>query len=123
MQNLPNDSVQITVENNTYTIKLPNTGQLIDIEVLKNRISKGQYLNLISGTNDAIYSSAIVDAISSFSVLIPDLEKDINYKNILELPLIKMKSILDQYINVYKPWYNEWMNVITSPVDDNDSEE
>lgn len=118
MKELPKDSIQINFENNTYIVKFPTTGQLIDIEVLKSRLSKGQYINLLSGTNDSLYSTALIDAISTFTVLIPDLEKDINFKSILDIPLTKMKLILQQYIEIYKPWYMNWMDIITSPIEE-----
>lgn len=112
---MPSKSVTIVIRNNTYILNLPNTGQFIDIQALKAKISEGEYQGLDSGDGTAFYAKTLVDMIATYNVLIPELRNDINVKTISELSLVESRELLDTYVEVYLPWISNWMNIITKP--------
>lgn len=106
--------IVIPIKNNEYKVSFPKTGQSIRIEVLKADLSKGYYNALSTTTGDAYYAKMLIDTIATFSVLIPTLKKDLNVDDILELELIDSKILLNAYLKVFLPWYDQWMNIITA---------
>jgi hypothetical protein len=104
-------SVQIEIKGNKYNAVFPNTGQYMDI---RNRISI-----LISDLNirDVYdqYAALLAEMIATYNVLLPELKKDINVDSILKLSMMESKEILDTYTDVYKPFFDQWMAVITAP--------
>lgn len=113
-KNLPEREITITIKENSYKIPFPKTGQHIRIETLKADLSKGYYTALSMSSNDAFYAKLLIDTIATFSILVPELRKDLNVVDILELDMIDSKLLLEAYLNQYLPWYDKWMNIITA---------
>jgi len=107
----PSKTIKITIKENTYDVPFPNTGQYLDI---RNRI--GLYLSdvQIKTTYDQ-YAMLLAEAIATYGILIPNLLKDINVDSILKLDMFESKEILDTYTEIYKPFFDEWMKLITKP--------
>jgi hypothetical protein len=111
----PSKSVSISIKSNTYQLNFPNTGQYIDIQCLKNKITSDNY-NLLTNSNDSYvaYATLLVDMIAHFNILIPDLKKDLNVQSILGLDMLESKELLDCYTTQYLPFFNDWMKIITT---------
>lgn len=116
-KSLPKREITFKVQKNEYTIKFPNVGQLIDIEIKKATYSSGQYNTLSSGNGMAYYASLLIDTIATFEVLVPELVKNMTIKTIAELDLDQSSELLAVYKDVYVPWFSEWLTIISTPAE------
>jgi hypothetical protein len=111
---LPASEVEINFKGNKYKLSFPNSGQFADIELLKSSLSSNNYSGLFGSTLNAEWARYLIDTVATFNILIPDLNKDLNSKGVLELPLQESMLLVKEYKKTYLPWYNEWMTIITS---------
>ena len=119
---LPERKKSFIIKDNTYDVEFPNTGGLLDIEVLKAQLSRGQYNEILSsGTIRSNYVRALIDMISTFTVLFPKLKKDMNVSSISELKPEDSKVLLKVYLDKVNPWLKEWEEYLNS--DDEDQKE
>lgn len=110
---LPDRKKKFQILNNEYEVNFPNTGELFEIELLKASLSKGQYGSLIeNGTSASRYSRYIIDMISVFTIIFPELKKDMKVKTISELEAIDSKILLKIYVKEVLPWFDSWMEVL-----------
>lgn len=116
---LPPSTISVNIGPNVYEIKFPTTGELIDIEAMKIALSKDTHRSIaFSGTASSDIAYVSISAISSFSVLLPKLKEDLAVKSLLELTPIQLKPLIKQYIKVYSPWFEKWVEVINSDDDE-----
>lgn len=112
---LPERKKKFKILENTYEVDFPNTGGLMEIEIMKAQLSRGQYSALAeNSTVISSYSRFLIDMIATFTVLFPDLKKDMNVKTISELNPLDSKKLLKVYLGEVLPWMNEWFNVLNS---------
>ena len=104
-------TVVIKVRQNEYHVVFPNTGQFLDIRSMKSRL-----VDDIRG-NDPLdgYANLLGEMAATYSVLIPELKKDINVESVFKLSMVESKELLDTYTEVYKPFFDEWMNILMAP--------
>jgi len=114
----PNSVLKLTIEDNTYEVKIPTVGQLIDIENIKSSMGS----NFDTRTQSGLYASALNEAIAYFTVLVPQLKEDLTVKSLFDLSLVQSKKIVSVYIKVFKPWWTEWMTIINSDDEVEESE-
>lgn len=108
--NLPK-SVTISTGGNKYEVKFPNTGEYLDVMNIKSRLTSD--LSLTDAYSSYAYMMA--EMIATYTVMIPALKKDLNVDSISKLSMIETKELLDSYNDVYKPFFDKWMAVITTP--------
>lgn len=107
---------KVDIKGNIYEIKYPNTGHQIDIELLKARISDGNYDTLRMSSNPLFQMQAdIIDMIATFNVLIPDLKKDLNVTSIFKLEEEATNELLEVYTKQFMPWYTQIKAAIRNP--------
>tara|TARA_R110000787_G_scaffold10111_17_gene34719 strand:- start:988 stop:1374 length:387 start_codon:yes stop_codon:yes gene_type:complete len=104
--------VSIEISGKNYQLVRPNNGQLIQIEVMKHRLSGGLYsemvfTSLVSSQN----TINTIDMMAHMTVLCPrvivDLKIDVSKLDIIDsLPLLKV------YMQKVHPWITEWQNFI-----------
>lgn len=103
MQSIP--SVVIELGGLNFTVKYPNVGQLIDIEVKKQTMTRGHYNTMArnASTQDHLLALNYIDAYATFSVLNPEIVKaaDIEYFDLNQTHGIEF---IDQYLSVYVPF-------------------
>lgn len=115
IKQLPERKKTFKIENNTYDVEFPTTGGLIEIEILKTQLSRGQYNEISNaGTVSGNYSRFMIDTISTFTILFPQLKKDLNVKTISELNPLDSKKLLKVYLKEVLPWLNSWMEILNS---------
>ena len=108
-----NRTIRVQIEANSYEVPFPNVGQLMDIESLKFGMTNNKYVDMyLSGMRQSMFIIDAVDAISTFSILIPDLKKDYVVKSIDQLDPIKIKPLIKAYKTTYLPWYSEIMKQV-----------
>jgi len=103
-------SIDIRIGDNNYVVKFPTTGQIIDIEAMKVRLGNDFDVNYISGA----YAKTARDMIATFSVLIPDMKKDLTVHSFSELNPIELKPFMEAYLKIYLPWFNEIMDEVSN---------
>jgi len=104
---------KVFFQDQTFEIKFPTNGQLIDIETMKVTLSNGLYRQLVSANNvPANIALDLVDSIATFSILIPALKTHLKVDNILDLSPIETKDMVKAYKTQYFPWYSEWIKVL-----------
>lgn len=111
-----NRTKTLEVLNNSYVINYPNTGNQIDIELLKARISDGNYDTLRFSSNPLFTAQAdMIDMIATFSVLVPKLKEDLNVKSFFDLQEEEAEHLLTVYSEQFIPWYVEIKKAIRKP--------
>ncbi len=103
---MPPKKISITIGNNSYDIKFPNNGQLVQIEVEKLNMSSGLLKELLANFSSisSLDAYLVISAAATFQVLIPDLNKDLNIGSLLELDMFQSRTITSAYEE-----YHEWM--------------
>ena len=123
---LPAKSISVEIEGNLYQINYPNNGQLIDIEALKINLSKGTIDGLLfARTAGSQLAYLTVEMIATFTVLIPQLVKDMRVDSFLDLTPLETKGLLKVFQAEYHPWFKEWYEYINEDFikDENDEVE
>lgn len=99
-------TVTLTICGIDYEISYPNTGQSIDIELLKQQISNGNYDALrFSQSSLAQEQADKIDMIATFNILIPMLKTDLNTKTLFDLT----EEQSDVLLQVYKEDFLNWI--------------
>lgn len=113
-----NKDLIFTVLDNTYKITFPNVGQFQSIESLKQVISRGMYSSLIT-TNTVSSNNALdmIDIEAYFTVLCPDLIKDLKCDKFSNLGIIDYLVIKESYDKQFIPWWNELIKLISPTTD------
>lgn len=115
----PTSSLKMTVEDNTYEIKVPTVGQLLDIEALKASLSGDRGFD--TRTESGLYAQALNETIAHFTILIPKLKEDLTVKSLFDLGLVQSKKLVSVYLKQFRPWWKDWMTIINS--DDEEQEQ
>lgn len=96
----------VKINGNSYMVNFPNVGQMIEIEQLKLAYTNGKYIEFaMSNLMNHIFILDFVDAISYFSVLIPELKNDFEIDNYTKLNGNSAKEIIRAYKEDFIPWF------------------
>jgi len=102
--------LKFTVRDVTYDINFPTNREFIRIQNLK--ISLASNIDAFKfGGAESSYAEVLVEVESHLSVLCPKLIKDLN-KNFGDLTLAEGREITLVYSDVFRPWYNYWLNFV-----------
>lgn len=104
----------IKIWGNDYEVTFPKTGQFIDIQTLKAKITEGYYDAYKLLERDGIMANVIVDTIATFNILIPKLKEDLNVPGLMNLELEKIIELAYIFNDEYRPWYEEWIAAISN---------
>lgn len=120
----PSRKIEICIGHNSYEVKFPNTGQLLDIELLKIQMSNNQYDTLKFSFNPVFKRQVVtIDCVATFNTLIPKLREDLNVKSMYTLEVEQMSEILKVYEEIFLPWYEEWDSILSNPKKEKDDSE
>lgn len=113
------DKTIITVLGKKYTVNYPNVGQILEIESLKLLYSNNTYGALVkSGHTTASDLLNLIDAMSYFSVLAPDLIKDMKIEDFSKVGAIQQKRIVRAFIEFWK-----WFRAMNDELDKDEEED
>lgn len=101
----------IKFKGNEYQLKYPTVGQLIDIRVLEQQLSKGTIKELLTGIDADIDSYIYITTISHIQILLPELVKDLKV-SLKEMDLLDFQDMVDLYSEQISPWLIEWRDKI-----------
>lgn len=110
-------SITVKLYGNSYVIKLPNNGQLIDIETMKLRMTGGQHYKLLEGGDQAMQSFLLTEAIAAISVLVPEV-KESNKGNLVNLNPIESRELVQVYMKQISPWLLRIQEEANRPLDE-----
>jgi hypothetical protein len=100
--------ITITLQEQSFVIKFPNMGQIVDVEVYKANLAKGQYGTLVGTmSKSALIALDFVDAAATFLVLIPELQTRLSVESLTNLDPIEAQELVVQYKKVFFPWYSK----------------
>ncbi len=105
----------VKIANMNYQIKYPNVGEILEIDNKKMLLTNGKYAEYIASpimTKSLKFVIELVDAMSHFSVLIPDLTKQLDVNSYLDIDLVTGKELIKVYKTQFEPWYEELMKFI-----------
>lgn len=106
----------LTIKSNSYEVEYPNTGQAIDIELLKLQIAGSNYDALRFGASKMAQEQADkVDMIATFNVLIPKLKEDLNTKTLFDLQEEQANELLTVYQEQFLTWFSPIKEAIRNP--------
>lgn len=104
--------LKFEVKGNTYTIKVPTPGDMIDVERRKMVLSSGYYNEMMrTSTVSAQESLMVIDIQSHFSVQCPDLMKDLKCDDINKLSVEDYQVLKSAYTKQFLPWWNIWLQL------------
>jgi hypothetical protein len=106
------NKVEIKLGDKTFEIGYPNIGQYVKIEALKQSLTDGRYAIIAFGAlKTGTIALDYLDACIYFGVIEPKILKHFGVeevKSLVEKPTHtpEMKELLDQYTNVYSPFFD-----------------
>jgi len=101
------------IGNKEFTAKFPKVGQIIDMDAMKQAISGNSYGSMVaSGLASAYYALDLIDAITFYQVVTPEVGRYYNINNFADLELEEIQDLLNAYKEQIQPWYVETMNEI-----------
>lgn len=109
----PPRELSFTVGENTYKVKYPNNGQLIQIQSLKHSLTGNQYNSISEGrelSDQLAKYSADRDAF--LITCCPQMRKDLKVATFAELEAEDSSKLLTVYIKTILPWLNDWENAL-----------
>lgn len=107
------DQITVTINNNSYISKLPNTGQLIDIKNREYSLSHGNMKGLLtSGILEDGERALDIKAVSHMSILFPDLLKDLRCNSLLDLRYDVFQVVRNVYLKEVFPWLEDFRKEI-----------
>lgn len=117
MDNLKSVKV-ITIKGEKFELDISKltVDSFLKIEASKQILSRDEYYKLattwlVSASNAA----NLVDMISIFRVLCPEIERCLSTKSFETLNIMDIQEILLVYVKEVAPWYNGWMKKFNSP--------
>ncbi len=114
-QSLPSNTITFKIIENSYTIKYPNNGQLLDIESTKSLLTRQQYHSIAQGEQVSAQRARVTtDWIAFMSICCPDLKKELLINSFSELDQISSKKILLVYIKEILPWLIKWEDILNA---------
>lgn len=104
--------LKFEVKGNSYTIKVPTPGDMIDVERMKMILSGGFYGEMIRTSSVSAQESLIViDIQSHFSIQCPDLMKDLKCEDVRKLSIEDYQVLRSAYTKEFVPWWNNWLKL------------
>lgn len=116
--------IEINGNRNNYSVKVPDVGQLIDIETSIFSLKKGTDL-IANGTKSAYLAHIASEMIATYNIMIPKLKKDLNVESLLDLNPHQTKKMLRDYLEIFRPWWDSWIDIFndTSEISDLEKKE
>lgn len=111
----PSKTLNIEILGHRYQVEFPKNREFFQIENEKNRLAEGDYNAFFRNDNVGFLAKLNIDTISTFSILIPQLLKDLNVSSYMDLDLIQQNKITKAYITSFWPWYKGWLDIISEP--------
>lgn len=101
---------KVIIGKKQFIAKFPNVGQIIDLESLKQALTNNRYGQMaISGISSMYNALDLVDAVSFYQIVMPEVGKYYDIRNYAEMDLDKIQDLIRAYQEQIKPWYDQTM--------------
>lgn len=122
------EKFKVRIDGIEYLLGYPNVGQQLEIESLKNILSAGNYADYArSGNKTALQLLDLIDAVSYFYVLIPELKEKIDIKSFANIDPLFQKKLSKAFVKYYNEFIvkidDEINKVLNNEDDDKEGEE
>ena len=115
----PSTEIEVKIRDIKITVRYPKSGEMIDIAVLKAKLSDHQYSSLFLQTSfEAPLALRLIDAYSFFQIMVPDIKKNLTLDSFYELSVLDSLELIDVYENQILDWLNEWTETINKRVEE-----
>ena len=94
----------IKVCGQTFTLTFPTVGQFIDIKVLEVKLSQGFSAQMVTGTADQLDAFLFITTYAHFSVLCPELMRQLKVSDLRELSISDFEELSKVYLSEIQPW-------------------
>lgn len=112
----------IIFRDRTFNLSFPTVGQLIDIRVTEQQLSRGTTKELLLGTGEDVDAYIYIRTFSHIKVLMPELMASLNVDSILDLSLLDYQDLVDLYSDEIQPWLTEWQTQLKEKMTSRKSE-
>ena len=107
------------VKGNNYTVKKITVGNLMNIEIVKSRISKNQYGSILANrTQWSEYTLDNIDMFSHLMVFFPSLITDLAVESWEDLDPFDLKELTKNYQAQFLPWFSSFTELLTKKEED-----
>ncbi len=109
------ENCTVKILDKEFKITYPTVSEYLNIQSRKMLLSNSQYDDLITRRSHSVaqaYYLDLIAALSTFVVLIPNLEKSTGIENVMELDSITAKKIVVAYKTQFLPWYDKVQKVL-----------
>src|ERR1700746_2780161 len=101
-------SVNVKIGETQYEVHYPNVGEKLQIENVKLLLTNNGYGDLArSGHITAINMLDLVDAVSYFTILIPEVKSSLKLEDFLSMEPLQAKNLSKAYKKYYRPFLEE----------------
>jgi hypothetical protein len=113
-----NEILTVEVDGKFHSINFPNVGQILKIRSLSLALSSNHYTQFVdSDMKIDNWTLLAIDTIATFSVLLPEIQKQLS-KDFLQMSPIEMNKFIKVYKGFYIPWYEYWNKEFVSTMDE-----
>ena len=104
------ETTKVKIAGTDYQVKFPDVSEHMEIEALKQTYTNGKYGEMVrAGVRTTDRNLDMVDALCTFSVLIPDLRINLEKPSLFKLEIKQGLQVAKAYLEDYLPWYNKIM--------------
>lgn len=102
-----NNTINLSVNDKSYMLKYPTVGQVLMIENLKIVLSGGIYGDLVENSKHATTVNLLnlIDAVSYFTVLSPEMTSDFDLKQFDKIDIKTQMQLRLAYVEQFWPWF------------------
>ncbi len=117
-KDLPASGLTITLKGEDFHLKVPNVGGFADIEISKMELSRGRQTSmLLDTTASSKVCYAMISAVATLEILIPDINDRLNVRSLMSIPPQDFTWILKEYVDKLDPWLSSWVKYLDNPLD------
>ena len=115
----PQSEITVNVLDNKFTVQYPKSGQMIDIAVLKAKLSENQYSSLLYQTSiEAPLALRLIDVYSFLTIMVPKIKEALAKKSFYDLEAFEAVELVHMYDSQILPWLNKWTQYINNRLDE-----
>jgi glutamate/tyrosine decarboxylase-like PLP-dependent enzyme len=97
----------LILQEQNFEITFPNAGQVLDIWNAQMMLSENRYAEMArQRTRLSSFMIDAIDAIATFSILVPGIAQQLNAKTITDIDPKQLKLLVGVYRKQFAPWYN-----------------
>ena len=105
----------LKVGGNSYPLKRPTMGQILEVQTLKAKLTRGSYGQIVRNMDElGLMSLDIVDMIAVLSILCPEMLDDLKVKSWDDLDAFDVLDIYKGYHESVLPWYQSFTKELTA---------